>query len=522
MHFLPRAAAIAALLATSSLSAQTLTIGLGAPATSVDPHFYQASTNLNLAMHVFDRLVDHDGSVMPVPGLAESWKPISDTEWEFRLREGVTWHDGQPFTGDDVVFSYNRARNVPGSPAGFGPLLRAVTEVTVVDARTLRIRTSAPRPLLPIELSSVAIVSRHAGEGATTEDYNSGRAAIGTGPYRLESFRSGEGTQLIRNETWWGPRQHWARVHMRYIPAAGARTAAMLSGDVDLIDQVPATDLPRFRSEQRVSMVESPSFRYLYLQADRSRTGSVPFVTDNDGKPLEANPFLDLRVRQAMNIAINRTALAERVMDGAARPTMQFIPDGLPSNAPDVRPPAVDVERAKQLLREAGFPNGFRLTLFSPNDRYPNDSKIAQAIAQMWGRIGIQTQVEPVPFASFATRLAKQEFGVWLIGGASSTGESSFALNSTVGTNTPEIGHGATNRGYYSNALIDALGDRASTIMDDEQRNTLLREGVKMAMDDVAIFPLMHLNNLWAVRRGLSYEASMEERTTAMATRPSN
>ena len=509
-----------ALPAAAQREPGVLNIGIGGAITSVDPHFYNASPNNSLAMHIFDRLVERDAKAQPFPGLAASWRVVSDTVWEFRLRPGVTWHDGRAFTADDVAFTIQRAPNVPGSPGGFGGFVRAIERVEVVDPLTVRFHTARPHPLLPTELASVAVISKHAGDGAATEDYNSGKAAIGTGPYRLSAYRPGDRAELARNEGYFRGAEPWARVNYRFIGNDGARSAALLAGDVDLIDQVPSTDLGKLKRDARVTVSEVQGLRLIYLVTDHSRQKDVPFVSDNDGKPLPSNPFNDVRVRRALSMAINRAALAERVMEGTAQPTGQWLPEGTFGYNPAVTPPAFDPDGARALLAEAGYPQGFRMTLHSPNDRYPNDSKAAQAAAQMFSRIGIKTEVDAVPWASFSVRSSRQEYAIRLGGWGSVTGEASYALVNILGTFDREKRTGASNVGRYANPDLDALTARAAATIDDPTREALLREAVKLAMDDVAIIPLFQLVNSWALRRGLTYDARMDERTTAMATRP--
>jgi len=505
-----------AILAPLPLAAQTLTIGIGGSITSVDPHFYNAAPNGALAAHIFDRLMERDSHARVKPGLAESLRPISETLWEVKLRPGVKWHDGKDFTADDVAFTIARVPNVPNSPGGYGGFVRTITKVEVVDPLTLRLHTSQPNPLLPTELGAVAVISRHAGEGATTDDYNSGKAAIGTGPYRFVSHMAGNRTELARNDAWFGPKQEWEHVSYRFIGNDGARTAALLAGDVDMIDQVPSGDIERLRHDQRVTLASIQGLRMIYISFDRSRTDNPVHVFDNDGKPLPRNPFSDIRVRRALSIAINRQALADRVMEGSAVPSGQWLPPGVYSYNPDVPPPEQDVDAARKLLAEAGFPQGFRMTLHTPNDRYPNDAKTAQAVAQMWTRAGVRTEVEAVPWTTFSPRAARQEFGARLAGWGSSTGEASYALVNIMGTYDRAKRYGSSNAGRYSNPALDALTARATATIDDEEREALLKDAVKMAMDDVALIPLFHIVNVWALRKGLAYEARMDESTRAM------
>jgi peptide/nickel transport system substrate-binding protein len=513
-------AAPAALLPAAPARGQNLTIATGGSATSLDPHFFNAAPNSALTQHLFDRLVDRDAQARVVPMLAESWRLISDTEWEFRLRRDVTWHDGRPFTAEDVVFTYARAPNVPNSPGGFGAALRAVREVQAVDAHTLRIVTRWPNPVLLAELGGVHIVSRHVGEGASTEDYNAGRAAIGTGPYRLAAHRQGERTEFARNDAYWGGREPWARVAIRFVAADPARTAALLAGDVDLIDQVAPTDLPRLRRDARFRISETGSLRLAHLGSDWSRPGPLPHVTDNEGRPLPVNPFRDLRVRRALDMAINREALAERAMDGIAVPASQWMPAGTFSHDPETRVTRYDPDAARRLLAEAGYPNGFRLTVHTMNDRFPNDARLVQAVAAMWSRIGVQTQVEAMPWASYSARAARQEFSMSLGSWGSSTGEGLSFLNNVLATFNPERRTGSANSRRFSDPALDALLVRASTIMDDEMREAAIRDAVRWSAENLPAYPLVHLTNVWAHRRGLVHEARRDERTLAMGVRP--
>jgi peptide/nickel transport system substrate-binding protein len=268
-----------------------------------------------------------------------------------------------------------------------------------------------------------------------------------------------------------------------------------------------------------VTVASIQGLRMIYISFDRSRVDNPVHVSDNDGKPLARNPFEDLRVRRALTLSINREALAERVMEGTAVPSGQWLPPGVYSYNPDVPPPTQDIDTARKLLAEAGFPQGFRMTLHTPNDRYPNDAKTAQAVAQMWTRAGVRTEVEAVPWTAFSARAARQEFGIRLVGWGSSTGEASYALVNIMGTYERAKRTGASNSGRYSNPALDALTERATATIDDEQREALLKEAVKLAMDDVAIIPLYHLVNVWALRKGLTYDARMDESTRAMGVR---
>ncbi|MFC7734907.1 ABC transporter substrate-binding protein [Roseomonas sp. GCM10028921] len=497
----------------------TLRIGIGGAVTSADPHFYNASPNNGLAMHIFDRLVERDAQARLQPGLATSWTPVSETVWEFKLRPGVKWHDGRDFTAEDVAFTIERTPNVPNSPGGFGGFVRSIKRVEIVDPLTVRFHTERPAPLVPTDLAAVAIIAKHV-NGTATEDYNSGKAAIGTGPYKLASYTPGDRTELVRNDDWFGPKQPWARVSYRFLGNDSGRVAALLAGDIDMIDQVPTSDIARLRRDNRVRVVDVQGLRVIYLFPDFSRDGAPNFATDLNGQKLTKNPFRDLRFRQALSAAINREALCRQIMEGTAQPTGQWLAPGTYSYNPDVKPDAFNPDRAKALLAEAGFPQGLKLTLHGPNDRYPNDSRIIQAIGQMWTRIGVQTAVEAAPWASFSARNARQEFDIRLLGWASTTGEAAYTLVNILSTFDPQNRLGANNNGRYSNPQLDELVARATSTLDDRDREKLLQQGVKMSMDDLAFIPIMQLVNVWAVRRGLDYNARADERSVAMEAKP--
>lgn len=496
--------------------AQDLRIGVAQLSTSVDPHFYNLAANITLSLHIFDRLVQRAPDSTLSPDLALSWQAISDTVWEFRLRPGVTWSDGSEFTAADVAFTIDRARNVPNSPSSFAGFLRAIRTVEVVDPLTVRLHTDAPAPNVPIDLASIAIVSRHAGQDASTDDYNTGRAAIGTGPYRLVRFERGNTVELVRNDAWWGAAPEWRHVSFRAIPTAGPRVAALLAGDVDLIDQPPLANLQQLKADPRVRVFEAQGLRVIFLGPDYTRPGEEPDITDNAGHPLARNPLRDLRVRQALSIAINRHGLVDQVMQGEATPTGQWMPAGTPGYLPDSPPPAFDPARARQLLAEAGFPQGFRLTLHAPNDRYPNDAATAQAIGQMWSRIGVATTVEVLPGAIYAPRGVHHEYAMGLWGWSNNTAEAGSALINIFGTEDAASGRGVANVAGYANPALDALTDRALATLDDARRAALLRQATQMIADDVAVIPLFHIVNPWAGRTGLTYRARADEQTYAV------
>ena len=360
------AAVMLAALATPA-AAQEITLGLGTSVTSIDPHFHNLASNIKISLHVFDRLIEQDERLRLQPGLATEWKAIDDTTWEFKLRRGVRFHDGGEFGAEDVVATLKRVAWVPNSPAAVTTYTRAITETIVVDPHTIRFRTATPYPLLPVDISSIYVTSRRH-EQAPTADFNAGKAAIGTGPFRFVEYVPGDRIVLARNDEYWGGAPPWRKATLRIMTNATSRVAALLAGDVQAIDDVPPTDIEALQARPTVILARAQSNRILFLHMDQFRD-QTPFATDRSGAPLPSNPFKDLRVRQAMSKAINREALVERVMGGTAIPAGDLLAPGFFGVSPKLRPDAFDPDGARRLLAEAGYPNGFAITIQGPNDR---------------------------------------------------------------------------------------------------------------------------------------------------------
>ena len=511
---------LAALVASLPAQAQNLRMGVGAQITSADPHFHNISPNNAYASMVFDNLLETDAKARLISSLAESWKPVGEDAWEFTLRRGVRFHNGSDFTAEDVAFTLERIPQVLNSPGSFRTYTQAITGVEIIDSHTLRFRTNGPAPLLPTDLAQVPMLDRETHQGATTEDFNAGRAAIGTGPYRMMAYRSGDRIDLQRFDGHWRERPAWQSVDYRMITNDAGRTAALLAGDIDFIDQVPTSDIERLRRDQRIALSEIDSMRFIYFALDHMRDGPTPFITDNDGKPFDRNPLKDVRVRRALSLAIDRPAIVARVMEGAASATRQVMPEGGFAYVPELAATRADPDQAKKLLAEAGYPNGFRLTLHGPNDRYPNDARITQAVGQMWTRIGIRTQVDVAPYASFIAKASRQEFSVFLVSWGSSTGEPMAGLRSIAATFDRARGTGSVNRGRYSNPEFDTLLATAARELDPARREALVRQATRVVVEDAGIISTHLQKNIWAMRRGFAHDSRVDERTRAQDVTP--
>lgn len=487
-------------------------------ASSIDPHYHVYTPNSAVFRHIFDTLVLTGPRGESRPGLALSWRTVADDIWEFKLRAGVTFHDGSPFTAEDVAFSIARAPNVPNSPSSYAQYTKLIAKTEVVDPLTIRVHTKGPAPTLPIDLAWIAIVSKRAVEGKTTSDFNSGLATIGTGPYRFVEWIAADHLTLAKNPTYWGGAEPWDRVTRRAIPGDAARVASLLAGDVDIIEGVPGVDRARIAAQANLSLFECDAFRIIYLHMDSARDVS-PGISDANGAKMERNPLRDARVRRAVSYAINRPALTERLLSGQAHPAGQYIPPDVPGASKNLPPIAYDPELAKRLMKEAGWGDGFSVVLTGSNDRYPSDAQVTQAVGQMLARIGIKTDVQTMPAAILFSRGSKLEFSMMLSGWVGS-GEASSPLTALMATFDPKTGMGPSNRGRWSNSAFDAALGEALRTLDDGKRNALYARAAEIAVEDMGVVPVYFTVNTWATKKGLVYEARGDELSLAMGLRP--
>ena len=507
-------AALAMSSISSSAFAADLVIGLGSEATTMDPHFYNLGPNTEITESVFDRLVHHDADINAIPGLAETWSVADDgLTWTFNLRKDVAFHDGSPFTAKDVIFSFDRLAKVINSPSSFEKFLRLIDDVTVVDNHTLIIRAKSSSPLLLNDLEQIAIVPAHLGL-QQADAYNTGSAMIGTGPYKYLEWKRGDRVVLTANTDYWGKKPIWDKVTLKALTNNTSRTSALLAGDVDVISFVPTVDIKRLKTDERVTVQQRAGNRLLYYHLDQQSRPS-PMVRGLDGEPLEKNPLADSRVRKALSKAIDRDVIVERIMDGVGIAASQLMADSFLGTNPDLKVEPYDPEGAKKLLTEAGYPNGFGLTVHGPNNRYPNDAKVVQATAQMLTRVGINAKVETFPKNVYFGKASGLEFSMMLVGSSANSvlEMQTYILNS----HNKDEGLGAVNRGRYSNAKHDELLAKARVSLNDDNRAGLLREASAIAIgQDQAILPMLYFVNSWASRRGFVMHPQAGDQTRPM------
>ena len=517
------AAAVAVAMAFSgaTASAQELKIGLKTEPSSLDPQYHALNPNLQAAFHVFDTLVMQDENLKPKPGLAVSWKPVGDTVWEFKLRPGVKFHDGSDFTAEDVVFTLQRPPKVPNSPGPYTVYTRQMKSFEIVDPLTIRIHTDGPAPLIPLNLAALPIMSHKAAagpapEGKTSAELNAGNGLVGTGPFKFVEWQRGSRLVYERNDDYWGEKPAWKKLIMRPLTNNTARVAALLSGDVDLIEDPPTTDLAKLKSDPKITLAQAVSNRVIYVHLDQHGEPSVG-IPDTNGK----NPLMDKRVRQALSLAIDRKGIVDKIMEGVALPAGDFLPSPMGGTSKDTPIDKFDAAAAKKLLADAGYPNGFAITLGAPNGRYINDLKVAQAIAAMWSRVGVKTEVDAVAPPVFFKNRDTFKYSAYMAGWGAVTGETSNAMQSLVATPDKNKGMGTTNSARYSNPELDAKLAEAMRTVDDGKREDLLREASKIVIQqDHGILPIHFEVSVWAMRKGLTYVGRADQSTLAVNVKP--
>jgi peptide/nickel transport system substrate-binding protein len=502
-------ASLLSLLAASA-SAQTLTVGLKTEMNGLDPHLHNAPAGHQINRHIFDRLVQFDGAEV-VPGLAESWQQRDDTTLVLTLR-AATFHDGAPVTSADVAASFARIPSVPANIGAFLPYIRAVTAVETPDARTVVLRSAGPSPSLLRNLALVSILpAKHA--AATPEAFNTGQAAIGSGPFRFARYERAAVLELERNDSWWGPRLEWQHVRLRFVPNDGARLAGLLAGDLDLINSLATQDATTLKAGDRVQVIEAPSFRIIHFSFDLARDRSN-HISGPDGQPLAVNPLRDLRVRQAIAGAIQRGPIAERLMGGFAQPATQLASPVTFGFAADIPSPEMDVAAARALLAASGYPNGFTLGINAPADFIPNGPAIAQAAAQQLARIGIRATVATTPSSVHfpSTRRPEgPEWSFWLTSWGNNGGDSIDALQALMHTPDRERALGAQNVSRSSVPESDALIRAALSELDEGKRREQQQQAMRLQMQQMPQVPMLVQTSLFAARRGLAYSANPED-----------
>lgn len=511
--------------ALPSASAQTLTVGVRGGPESLDPHFSALGPHAEAAKHIFDTLVWSNDKLQLEPSLAESWKALDDTTWEFKLRKGVKFHDGSEFTAEDVKFSIERIPVVTG-PTTMTIYVRRVAEVIIVDPHTIHIKTDGPAATLPYDFVRLFIVSHKAAKDYSTketsaEGFNSGKAAVGTGPFKLVSWEPKGDLVLERFDGYWRGKAPWERVVRKEMPNDSSRLAALKAGQVDLINYVSAADWLALERDPQIDIFKGDSVYVMNLQLDQRE--QTPKVYDLDGNALPENPLRDPKVREAIDLSIDRQAMVEVVLEGLGRPAGQVMPEGFFGYSDKVPARVHDRTRAKALLSEAGYPDGFQIDLYCTSDRLPGDGAICQGLGQMFTQVGIKTNVNAISRTVYFPAQSRLEYSVFMNGWGTLTGEASYTLGSLAHSNDPEVKMGAFNRVAYHNPAVDEALQAGAKTLDDSQRRAHFEKAMELTMADRVYIPIVVLQTVWAGTKGkIAMEPRVDEDTLAFFIRPAN
>lgn len=469
---------------------------------TMDPHAVNSAPVLGFLNNVYEGLVRLNKDVVLEPSLATAWEPLPDgAGWRFKLREGVTFHDGSTFNADDVIFSYNRASS---DAADVRSWFAPVSDVVKVDEFTVDILTSAPNPIFPESIANWMIMDDlwTSQSGADEPDKESGNAATlnanGTGPFMLKDRQPGLQTTLVPNPDWWDTATHnITEATFTPIQNDATRVAALLSGDVDMINPVPVQDAARVEQRDGVKVIRGVESRVIMLgfahQAETLKYGA------NAGA---ANPFRDVRVREAVAKAVNVPAILQTIMRGSAEPVAQLVTPAMNGySAVHADRPAYDVAAAKALLADAGYASGFSFGLKCSNNRYLNDEAVCQAVVGMLAQIGITAELDAMPVANYWPELRADNFDMFLLGWSPGGAfDHEHPIRFLAATPNDEKRLGSWNFGDYSNARIDELLPMIQSEIDQGKRQAMLDEVTGLYQSEHAYVPMYVQPLLWGAR----------------------
>ncbi len=496
------AAALAA--ASFTTSAVTLRIGNQGDALSMDPHSLSESLQISVNENVYESLVTRGRDYKIEPALATGWKQTAPTVWHFDLRKGVKFHDGTPFTADDVIFSFERTR---GDGSDMKIYVGPIKEIKKINDHSIDVITSSPYPILPELIYHWSIMSKkwcEANQATKPVDRRKGieNAASfrsnGTGPYRLRERQPNVRTTFVRNGSYWGKIDgNVDEVIFSVVGNDSTRVAALLSGEVDVMEPVPVQDIDRIKAAPNLKVLQGPELRIVFLGMDQKRDELL--FSNVKGK----NPFKDKRVRQAFYQAIDIDGIKRTVMRGASTPTALMLAPEVNGYSPELakRLP-YDVEASKKLLADAGYPNGFEVAMNCPNDRYVNDGPICQAVAANLAKVGVKIKLEIETKGTYFPKILRRDTSFYMLGWTSPTIDAHSVLYPVVSTPGGD-GRGQFNLGAYSNPKLDELTDKIASETDQKKRNEMIRDAMKIHQDDVGHIPLHQQALNWGAKKNI-------------------
>jgi peptide/nickel transport system substrate-binding protein len=500
------ATAILPVLAMQASAAHSATVRVAnqGDVLSLDPHSFNEAIQLSFLNNVFESLATRGKDLKIGPSLATSWSAVSPTTWRFELRRNVRFHDGAPFTADDVVFSLERAR---GEGSDVKPQLASIKAIRKVSEFSVELDTSAPNPILPELLTNILMMNKawcETNQATKPVDRRKGIENVasfkanGTGPYRVRERQPGTRTVLARNPQWWNKLEsNVDEVIFLPIENNATRVAALLSGEVDVIDPVPLPDMPRIATSSNLQVVESPELRVIFLGFDQKRDQLLN--SSVKGK----NPFKDKRVRQAFYQAIDINTIKTRIMRNSAFPTGGMVAEGIRGYTSDmITRLAYDPEASKKLLADAGYPSGFEVGMNCPNDRYVNDAEVCQAVASYLARVGIKIQLQVESKATYFPKALKREVSFFMLGWTPAAYDAHNLLFTVLAT--PAGNQGTWNFGAYSNPQLDELTTKIQSEINPEQRSAMLKEALDIHRQDVGHIPLYQQTLVWAMKKNIN------------------
>ena len=487
---------------------------------TLDPHSQNHATTNAILMHSYEGLTRYNAKYEVEPALATKWTYISPTQVRFELRKGVKFHDGSPFTADDVVFTFGRIKQPQGTMQIY---VTGITEVKKVDDFTVDLILAAPNPILLRNIIDFRMMSKAWSEKNRTtnvQDYKAkeenfaSRNVNGTGPYQIQGWVPDQRITMKVNPNWWDKASLGNVTDVVFTPikSDSTRVAALLAGDVDMLTDLPTQDVAKLRQDPKLKVVDGPEVRTIFIALDQ---GSDELKYSNvKGK----NPFKDKRVREALSLAIDREAIKRNIMRGLSIPAAIMVAPGVNGHAPDIDTPAKpDPDRAKKLLAEAGYPEGFEFQLNCPNNRYVNDEEICQALLSMWAKIGIKNKLIAEPMAQHSLKFQNFDASAYMLGWGVATYDAQYTLQSLIRTKTTGA-DGNFNFNKISDAKIDQLVDAMKTEVDVAKRNALIREALVRTRDEHLLLPLHHQMRPWAMKAGVTTVHRSDDRPEARFT----
>ena len=481
--------------------AQTIRIANQGDALSMDPHSLNESLQLSTTSNLYEPLVGRNKDLSLAPALATAWKQTSPTVWRFELRKGVQFHDGTPFTADDVLFSFARTQ-VEGSD--MKSYTNDFKEVRKINDHTVEIETKTAFPILPDVISQVFIMSKkwcEANNATAPVDRRKGIEnaasfrANGTGPFRLRERQPNVRTVFVRNGNYWGPIEgNVAEVIFTPIGSAPTRVAALLSGEIDVMEPIPVQDIDRVNNNPGTRAITGPELRTIFLGMDQKRDELL--YSSVKGK----NPFKDKRVRQAFYQAIDIDGIKKTVMRGASNPSALMVGPGINGFQPDAKRLPYDVEAAKKLMAEAGYPNGFEVSMNCPNDRYVNDDRICQTVAANLSRINVKINLQAETKGTYFPKVLRRDTSFYMLGWTPSTYDAHNALNALMAC-VDDKGAGQFNLGAYCNPKVDELTKKIQAETDTAKRNAMIKEAFDLHSADIGHLPLHQQALAWGVSK---------------------